>query len=210
MGEFFEVHRDPYNLPISFYLSINRQGGNQIGFGTTFAGLPVFSAHHSYNQEGGAWYSPFINFFKKPLVKKFGKKLAGQLVSTGGQILSDVVSSGKQSGKVDMNELSNIAKKRIAEGGANLLDFGAETLRNYQTGSGRRKRVRTRKKRKRVGRKKGKKQYKTVRRGRIRKKKKSVKRRKRKRTTVVKKNKIKRRRGRKRKALTTVDAFLKG
>src|SRR5579859_4734338 len=205
MGEFFEVHRDPYNLPISFYLSINRQGGNQIGFGTTFAGLPVFSAHHPSFQDGGAWYSPFINFFKKPLVKKFGKKLGRQLLSTGGDILSDVVAKGPETG---MAELGNIAKRRFAEGGANLLNFGADTLRNYQSGSGCIKRARMRKKRRKPGRRKTKKQYKTVRKGRIRKKKRKVKRRKRRKrvTRVIKKSKTKRRRGRKRKALTTVDA----
>jgi hypothetical protein len=206
------------DVPVSVYVELDnrRKRSEQLGYGTTYAGIPVYSAHFP-DQYGGAWWQTAWNFLKKPIVRNIGK----QLLTSGLQTVSDIskLPPSEQNKNDTKQRVGRIMRKRFAEGGANLLDLGSQYLKNIseQTGSGcgkwstrRRRRGIKRmintefpfKKRRRKRRKiTMKKSYKRVRRGRVRKQKSRRRRTVRKqRRKKSKKTQRRRRRGRKRKA----------
>jgi hypothetical protein len=227
MGDFHRQYNDPYKLPVQFYLQIEQKriakSSQQLGAGASFGGIPVYSAHFPSYQEGAAWYDGIVRFFRQPFVKNIGKKIGTQLLSTTGQIASDLATSAQNNtdNGLNLDKVGKIAKRRLSEAGTNLLDYGVDSYKKYRTGGGtrialgcanwgvkkRRKTRIVRKQRSKRGKrvkKRSRKSYKKVYKGRI------VKRKRRKRTRKTKNKKLKtkrRRRTRKRRSTQSVDDF---
>jgi hypothetical protein len=219
MGDFHRQYNDPYKIPLEFYLRLEQKrisdsDSHQSGGGVSFGGIPVYAAHFPSYQEGAAWYDAIVNFFKRPFVRNIGKQIGSQLLSTGGQIAADLsaAQTEKKNG-LNVDRVGKIAKRRLAEAGSNLLDYGSQSLKKYKTGGGAsgcanwtvrkyRKRKVVRKKRKRVGKQRTK-PYKKVRKGRIGKQ----RRRKKRFQTKAKHPRRRRRRRVTRKRKSSVDDF---
>ena len=96
---------------------------NQIG-----SGIPVYQP---YSQYGAGLGNLLGSLFRRaiPLLRKGASVIGKQALSTGGDILEDVL---------DGKSVKNAARKRLKEGGENLAKTAARGIKRHgQSGSGR-------------------------------------------------------------------------